>query len=82
MSKRIVLGLAAFGLVLSGPALGDCAADIVKTRHQLDRLPAYVSTKLKQDVANHLAWAERALRIKSESDCLEHVKKARALLAR
>ena len=82
MRKLVVLGIAACCYMLPGLAAADCGAEIVKARQQLDKLPGYVSTKIKQDVANHLAWAERAQRIKSEGDCLEHVKKARELLAR
>jgi len=82
MRKLFVLGVGVCCVVLAGPAAADCALEIPKARQQLDKAPAYVSTKIKQDAANHLAWAERALRIKSESDCLEHVKKARELLSR
>lgn len=84
---RIRSILAALAVCFAGvgqavPALADCALEIAKTRQRLEALPAYVSTKTKQDAANHLAWAEKALRIKSEADCFEHVKRAKELVAR
>lgn len=82
MRYRLVLALAGLLSLAALPATADCAIEITKVRQKLEALPGYVSTKIKQDAANHLSWAERALRIKSEGDCLEHVKRAREIVDR
>lgn len=82
MRKRLVLATIAWSLLQASPAVADCALEVVKTRQKLEALPGYISAKIKQDAANHLSWAERALRIKSESDCLEHVKRAKETIGR
>lgn len=78
----LAIGVVLAGIGLAGPALADCALEILRTKQQLEALPFYVSSKVKQSVQTEIAWAERAQKAKNEAECYEHVKRAREAMAK